>query len=488
MGQVSASSLDPDSCWRALESRDARFDGVFVVGVRTTRIYCRPSCPTPARPKRRNVSFFRTAAAAQLAGLRACKRCRPDAVPGSPEWDARGDLVGRAMRLVGDGVVDREGVSGLARRLAVSARHLDRLLVEAVGAPPLALARAQRAQTARVLIETTGMSFRDVAFAAGFSSVRQFNDTVREVFAATPGELRHARRNGDVRRVDRLALRLPVRQPFDGGSVLAWLAARAVPGGEAFDGVYRRTLRLPGGATVVELAPADDHVVATLRLGAVSDLATAVQRCRRLLDLDADPAAVAEVLGADGELGALAAANPGRRVPGAVDGAESAIRTVLGQQVSVAAARTLAGRLVAACGAPHEEPDGALTHTFPSAEAIAEAGLGSIGLTRARQQTLSALARSLASGELVLDAGADREEARRRLLAIPGVGPWTASYIALRALGDPDVFPAEDLGLRRAARHLGLADDASSLSAHAERWRPWRSYAAHYLWALDAAS
>jgi AraC family transcriptional regulator of adaptative response / DNA-3-methyladenine glycosylase II len=482
---VSTIALDPDSCWRALESRDARFDGMFVVGVRTTGIYCRPSCPTPTRPKRRNVSFFRTTAAAQLAGLRACKRCRPDAVPGSPEWDARKDLVGRAMRLLGDGIVDREGVGGLARRLAVSARHLDRLLVDAVGAPPLSLARAQRAQTARLLIETTGLPFRDVAFAAGFGSVRQFNDTIREVFAATPGELRHARRNGVVNGPDWLVLRLPVRTPFGGDGVIAWLRARAVPGVEASTGAYRRTLRLQGGAAAVELVSHDDHVAAAFRLSAVADLATAVQRCRRLLDLDADPLASANLLMGDAALRAVVRANPGRRVPGAVDGAESAFRAVLGQQISVAGARTMAGRLVALCGTALEDPGHELTHTFPSAEAIANADLGKVGLTAARQRAVSELARRLASGGLVLDPGADREEARRKLLEIPGVGPWTATYVALRALGDPDVFPAEDLGLRRAARRLGLPDDARGLARHAEQWRPWRSYAAHHLWALD---
>ena len=481
------STLDPDSCWRALESRDARFDGMFVVGVRTTAIYCRPSCPTPTRPKRKNVSFFRTAAAAQLAGLRACKRCRPDAVPGSPEWDTRGDLVGRAMRLLGDGIVDREGVAGLARRLAVSTRHLDRLLVEAVGAPPLSLARAQRAQTGRVLIETTGLSFRDVAFAAGFGSVRQFNDTIREVFATTPRELRHTRRNGEVPRPDRLVLRLPVRTPFDGDGVTTWLRARAVPGVETPTGTYRRALRLQGGAAVVELAPHEDHVLAAFTLCSIADLATAVQRCRRLLDLDADPLASADALACDAALSGAVRANPGRRVPGAVDGVESAVRAVLGQQISVAGARTLAGRLVALCGTALEDQERRLTHTFPSAEAIASADLGPVGLTRTRQRTVRELARRLASGELVLDPGADREEARQKLLEIPGIGPWTATYVVLRALGDPDAFPAEDLGLRRAARRLGLPDDARELASHAERWRPWRSYAAHHLWALDVA-
>jgi AraC family transcriptional regulator, regulatory protein of adaptative response / DNA-3-methyladenine glycosylase II len=307
--------LDFEQCYRAIESRDARFDGFFVVGVRTTGVYCRPSCPSPVCPKRRNVAFFRSAAAAQLAGLRACKRCRPDAVPGSPEWDLRADLVGRAMRLIGEGAVDSDGVAGLARRLSVSERQLHRLLVEAVGAPPSALARAQRAKTARLLVETTGLRFAQVAFASGFSSVRQFNDTIRQIYATSPSELRAARRNGErplAPSNGRLELRLPLRPPWQGQAMLAWLAARAVPGiEEAADDVYRRTLHLPGGAGLVELEPRDDHVRARLALSSLTDLAVVVRRCRRLLDLDADPHASGEVLGADDRLAPLVRLTPG---------------------------------------------------------------------------------------------------------------------------------------------------------------------------------
>jgi AraC family transcriptional regulator of adaptative response / DNA-3-methyladenine glycosylase II len=484
---VSLNGLDFDQCYRATESRDPRFDGWFIVGVHTTGIYCRPSCPAPVMPKTGNVTFFRTAAAAQLAGLRACKRCRPDAVPGSPEWDTRADLVGRAMRLIADGVVDRTGVSGLARALAVSERHLHRLLVEAVGAPPVALARSQRAQTARVLIETTPLAFSEIALAAGFSSVRQFNDTIRQVFASSPTELRRARRNGERSESGRLTLRLALRRPFGPKGVVGWLAARAVSGvEEVAGGVYRRTLRLPGGIGVVALDPHESHVRATFRLAGVADLATAVHRCRRLLDLDADPDMPAGVVGRDEVLAPLVASNPGLRVPGAVDGAESAIRTVLGQQVSLAAARTVAARLVVAHGTPLEEPDGSLTHAFPDPAALAGSALEGIGLPRRRRDTLGALARRLANGELVLDGGSDREEVKRQLLGIPGIGPWTAEYVSLRALGDPDGFPADDVGLRRAARTLGLPGSAAALGAHSERWRPWRAYAAHYLWAADA--
>jgi AraC family transcriptional regulator, regulatory protein of adaptative response / DNA-3-methyladenine glycosylase II len=486
MSVVTAAALDFEQCYRATESRDARFDGTFIVGVRTTGVYCRPSCPAPVLPKRKNVAFFRSAAAAQRAGLRACKRCRPDASPGSPDWDTRGDLVGRAMRLIADGLVDREGVAGLARALDVSERHLHRLLEAAVGAPPLALARSQRAQTARALIETTDLTFAEVAFAAGFRSIRQFNDTIREVFAATPTDLRRARGRGEPSPPGRLALRLALRAPYDGAGVLRWLAARAVIGVEEMTGGgYRRTLRLPGGTGVVALAPDSDHVRATLRLDTVADLAAAVHRCRRLLDLDADPRSYTAVLGADPVLAPEVEATPGMRAPGAVDAAESAVRAVLGQQVSLAAARTLAHRLVVTAGSPLPEPDGTLTHAFPPAGAIAADGVvEAIGMPRARQRTLRELCARLAGGDLVLGDGADRADVRRRLLEIPGIGPWTADYIALRALGDPDAFPAGDLGLRRSARALGLPGDAASLEARAERWRPWRRYAAHYLWAV----
>jgi AraC family transcriptional regulator of adaptative response / DNA-3-methyladenine glycosylase II len=479
--------LDFDQCYRATESRDARFDGWFIVGVRTTGVYCRPSCPSPVLPKADNITFFRTAAAAQVAGLRACKRCRPDAVPGSPEWDTRADLVGRAMRLIADGVVDRAGVPGLACALAVSERHLHRLLLEGVGAPPLALARAQRAQTARVLIETTPLPFSEIAFAAGFSSIRQFNETIRQVFAASPTELRGARRDGKRPESGRLTLRLALRRPYDRGGVVRWLAARAVAGvEEVLGGVYRRTLRLPSGIGIVALEPRDDHVRATFRLSSVADLGAAVHRCRWLLDLDADPHAYASVLAADEVLAPLIASNPGMRAPGAVDGAESAIRAVLGQQVSLAAARAISARLVVGNGSPLEEPDGSLTHAFPTPDALAAVALDRVGLPRTRRETLRELARRLAGGKLQLDGGADRDEVRRRLLEIPGVGTWTATYISLRALGDPDAFPAGDLGLRRAARKLGLPSSTAALTTRAQRWRPWRAYAAHHLWAADA--
>jgi AraC family transcriptional regulator of adaptative response / DNA-3-methyladenine glycosylase II len=481
---VSTVPLDFERCYRAVESRDARFDGWFITAVKTTGIYCRPSCPTPVRPKRENVRFYPTAAAAQLAGFRACKRCRPDASPGSPEWNVRGDLVGRAMRLIADGTVDRDGVAGLARRLSVSERHLHRLLLSELGAGPLAIARAQRAQTSRLLIETTDLPFTDVAGAAGFDSIRQFNDTIREVFALTPTELRRAgRRRADIV-PGALTLRLPYRPPLDWSTLSSWLHVRALPGVAEMSGrVYRRTLRLPHGAGVVALEPIDTHIRCTLRLESMADLTSAVRQCRRLLDLDADPLSVVEVLSKDRRLSSIVKKRPGLRAPGAVDGTELAIQAILGQQVSLAAARTLASRLVTAQGDVIKIPDPTLTHLFPRAEAIAEADLSTLGVPETRRATLRALTRAVAGGTLTLDPGADRVATYKDLMQVPGIGDWTAGYIVMRALGDPDTFLPGDLGIKKAGARLGLGSNGRAISEHAAAWRPWRSYATHQLWA-----
>ncbi len=482
---------DLESCYRAASSRDARFDGWFIVAVTSTGIYCRPSCPA-ITPKRRNVRFYPTAAGAQAAGFRACMRCRPDAVPGSPEWDLRADVAGRAMRMINDGLVDREGVTGLAHRLGYTERHLGRLLVEELGAGVLALARARRAHTARLLVETTDMPAGEVAFAAGFSSIRQFNDTFREVFATTPTGLRRKNRCEGASVPGEISLRLPYRKPFDGASLLRFLGDRAIPGVEEFaDGIYSRTLRLPYGAGVVRLSGAEDHVRCALRLEDMRDLGPAVERCRRLLDLDADPVAIQESLCADPLLGPLVAENPGRRVPGGSgDGAELALRAVLGQQVSVAGARTLAGRLVRRCGQPLPDSlanPGSLTHLFPDPSTVADADLEDLGIPGSRREALRKLARTLSAGDLLLDPGADRAETEGRLLSIKGIGPWTVSYVAMRALRNPDAFLPTDLGVRRAVERFGGHGDPASITALAERWRPWRAYATQYLWAsLDA--
>jgi AraC family transcriptional regulator of adaptative response / DNA-3-methyladenine glycosylase II len=482
---------DPARCYAALQSRDARFDGVFFVAVTSTHIYCRPSCPART-PHARNCRFYPSAAAAQQAGFRACKRCRPDASPGSPEWRWRGDVVGRALRLIADGVVDREGVGGVARRVGYSERQLERLLNAEVGAGPLAIARAQRARTARVLLESTSMRAADVAFAAGFASVRQFNDTMRDVFAATPTELR-ARANGRVAHdTSAITLRLAARAPFAVASLLDWLGGRAIPGVETWDGTtYARVLALPSGPATVALRAATDApaLVATLQLDELGDLAAAVARLRALGDLDADPVAVDAHLARDRALRASVARRPGLRVPGAADGFELAVRAVLGQQVSVAGARTLAARLVARCGdrLATRRGDG-LTHVFPTAPVLADADLDGLGLTGGRIASLHALAAAVRDGKLEVDAGADRDGARAALLELAGVGPWTAEYVALRALGDPDAFPVSDLGLRAGATQLGLDGAPRALERRAERWRPWRAYAAMHLWSAYAPS
>jgi AraC family transcriptional regulator of adaptative response / DNA-3-methyladenine glycosylase II len=457
--------LDFERCYRAVASRDARFDGFFVTAVTTTRIYCRPSCPA-LTPKPGNVRFLPSAAAAQREGFRACLRCRPDAAPGSPEWNVRADVVARAMRLIADGVVDRDGVPGLARRLGYTERHLHRMLVAELGAGPIALARAQRAQTARVLVETTTLGLAEVAFAAGFGSVRQFNDTVREIYGRAPSELRAkaAPTNGA------LALRLPYRAPLHAEALLDFLGARAVDGvDERAGGTYTRVLRLPHGTATAALTPREGNVAVELTLADVRDLAPAVTRCRRLLDLDADPQAVDEVLAADPALSALVLKEPGVRVPGATDGFEIAVRAVVGQQVSVPSARRALGKLVRAAGG------------FPDAATLLALPDPAFAMPAARRTTLRALAGAVIEG-LDLDGGTDRGEVREALLALPGVGAWTADYIALRALGDPDVFLPTDLGVRRGAAALGLPDDPKKLAAHAEDWRPWRSYAVLRLW------
>ncbi|MEU0783561.1 AlkA N-terminal domain-containing protein [Streptomyces sp. NPDC006173] len=473
--------MDEDARYETVRSRDARFDGEFFFAVRTTGIYCRPSCPA-VTPKRQNVRFYATAAAAQGSGFRACRRCRPDAVPGSAAWNVRADVVGRAMRLIGDGVVDREGVGGLAARLGYSARQVQRQLTAEVGAGPVALARAQRAHTARILLQTTGLPITQIAFAAGFASVRQFNDTIRAVYASTPSALRAAApRTGPAgRRADTPAagvpLRLAYRGPYQATAVFDLLASEAVPGVEAVSGhrgrrTYRRTLRLPYGTGIVAVderprggrggeASAESSgagasgawsdgrpggwLDARLHLTDLRDLTTAVQRLRRLFDLDADPYAVDERLGSDARLGPLVAARPGLRSPGTADPDELAVRALVGTEE--------AERLVLRYGKALDAPCGTLTHLFPEAAVLAGAE---------PEGPLGALAAALADGALRLDPGADRDEVQESLLALPGMDGSTATVIRTRALGDPDT----------AAPDTDLPD----------AWRPWRSYAVQHL-------
>ncbi|MFD5280338.1 AlkA N-terminal domain-containing protein [Streptomyces rubrogriseus] len=478
---------DTERCVRAVQSKDARFDGWFFTAVLTTGIYCRPSCPV-VPPKPGNMTFYPSAAACQQAGFRACKRCRPDTSPGSPEWNRRADLTARAMRLIADGVVDREGVPGLAARLGYSTRQVERQLLAELGAGPLALARAQRAQTARLLIETTPLPMADIAFAAGFSSIRTFNDTVREVYALSPSELRtRAPRNRAATTAPgALSLRLPFRAPLNPDNLFGHLAATAVPGVEEWkDGAYRRTLRLPYGHGIVALTPNPDHIACRLTLSDLRDLTVAISRCRRLLDLDADPVAIDDQLRADPLLAPLVDKAPGRRVPRTVDEAEFAVRAVLGQQVSTAAARTHAARLVTAHGDPVDDPEGGLTHLFPSTEALAAVDPETLAMPRTRRTTFTTLVAHLADGSVNPGVESDWAETRARLLDLPGFGPWTADVIAMRALGDPDAFLPTDLGIRRAAAELGLPSTPAALTARAAAWRPWRAYAVQYLWATD---
>jgi len=473
---------DFDVCYRAVASRDTRFDGRFYTAVVSTRIYCRPSCPART-PLARNVRFYTAAAAAEADGFRACRRCRPEVSPDAPDWDLRADLVGRALRLIAEGVVDEEGIPGLASRLAVGARHLHRLFVAELGVGPLAVARSRRAQMARQLLDHTALPVTQVAFAAGFSSVRQFNHTVRSAHDRTPTQLRAGSGSAGG---EALVLRLAYRPPLPFDDLLAFLAARAVPGVEEVDaGRYRRTVGIDGKPAVLELepVPARRHVLLRLRTADPCRLAPVVQRARRLFDLTADPSAVDAVLSDDPLLAAGVARRPGLRVPGAYDGFELAVRAVLGQQVSVAAASTLTGRLVAALGTPLDRPDGGLTHLFPGPETVAEADLDGIGVPGRRAAAVRALAAAVCAGDVVLDGPAEAGGARQALLRLPGIGPWTVAYVAMRAFRDPDAMPASDLGLLRALGRAGAGSRPRDLELRAERWRPWRSYAAMHLWA-----
>lgn len=481
---------DFDRCYRAAGDKDSRFDGWIYCGVTSTGIYCRPSCPART-PKRANLRFYPSAAAAQSAGFRACKRCRPDATPGSPEWDATADLVGRAMRLIADGVVDREGVGGLAGRLGYSERHVHRQLVERAGAGPLAIARSNRAQNARILLETTAMPASDVAEAAGFASVRQFNDTIKEVFADTPTGLRRRARSafakgGNDRKA--VELSLPYREPFAFDELVDFLARRAIDGVESVtEGTYSRVLTLPHGACrVTVVGTASNKLRARFELGDARDLGPAVERVRRLFDLDSDPVAADAALSGDALLKKSVRAHPGLRVPGCVSGSELAFRAVLGQQVTVKSATRMASRLAVEHGTKAKLPrvDGMPDLTFPSAAAVAEIDPATLPMPRNRAKALTGLASAIAAAEIPLDGAADRSEVREGLLAMPGIGGWTTEYIAMRALRDPDVFLPSDAGARAGMASLGLPTAAKEIEATAARWSPYRSYALQHLWLL----
>jgi AraC family transcriptional regulator, regulatory protein of adaptative response / DNA-3-methyladenine glycosylase II len=476
-------NLDPDSCWRAMQSRDRRFEGRFVAGVLSTRIYCRPGCPA-RMPRRENVAFFACAAAAEERGLRACLRCRPDASPRSPAAIGAPVTVTRALRLIGEGHTC--DMDELAARLGVGARHLRRLFAEHLGASPLAVAQTTKLHFARKMLEETRAPVVDVAFASGFRSVRRFNDAFRATFRAAPSELRKkgAKGGGAREGVEGVSLRLAYDGPLAWAELLAFLAPRATPGVEAvFGDAYLRTFDAGGGAVgTLEVRPRAGEDALALRLDApaVAPLYGLVLRARRLFDLDVDPRAVARVLGKDPALRASVRARPGLRVPGAWDGFELAVRAVLGQQVTVAGATTLTGRLAEAFGAPVRPSPRApgLTRLFPTPRALAAAKVERIGLPAARAEAIRRLARATLDGAVVFEPGTC-EATTDALLAIPGIGPWTCAYVAMRAFGAPDALPETDLGLRRA---LGT----TAVAARAEGWRPWRAYGAMHVWAGDA--
>ena len=474
-----------DQRYRAVQSRDHRFDGQFVSAVKTTGIYCRPSCPART-PEPENVRFFRTSAAAHAAGFRACKRCLPEAVPGSPEWNLRGDVAGRAVRLINDGVIDHHGVSGLARILGYSTRHLTRILREQTGAGPLALARAHRAQTARVLLTQTVLPISETAFAAGFSSIRQFNDTIREVYDLSPQQVRargHRTAQVDTTAVD---IALSYREPIDLPGLFAWFAARAVPGLEVADDTsYARSVRLPGGPAwfrVCILPRPGGELRLQARVTELNDLPVLMSRVRALFDLDADPVAVDRALRSLPAVGPLVARAPGVRVAGCMDPHELLIRTMIGQQISVAAARTILTRIITGLGNPAPDFAPGLSRMFPSMDAVADRGHEVLRGPQARRRAVVGAAVALATGELTLGFGDDPVEQRKALLAVKGVGPWTADYVRMRVTRDPDVFLVDDGALRAGARRLGLPAHKSELLAWSSAASPWRSYLTTHLW------
>ncbi|MCC6350450.1 MAG: DNA-3-methyladenine glycosylase 2 family protein [Candidatus Eisenbacteria bacterium] len=471
-------TLDPEISWRAWTTRDRRFDGAVFMGVSSTGIYCRPVCPARL-PARRNCTFFASAAAAEAAGYRPCLRCRPETAPGSPAWRGTSALVQRALRLIESGAMEDGSVETLAERLGVTSRWLRGLFAEHVGASPLEVALTRRVHFARRLLDETGLPVADVAAASGFASARRLRAAFGRTFRRAPADVRRAPHAGPP---GSLALRLPAREPFEPEPLLAFLSARAIPGVEQVEGrVYRRTLAAGDAATTVEIEASPRGLVLRVAGAAPATLPRLVAKAARVFDLDADAAAISRHLARDPLL-RRALAGRTVRVPGAWDAFELGVRALLGQQVSVAAARTLAGRLVRACGTALSRPEGPLTHRFPSPAAVAAAPLDSLGLTRARAAALRGFARAVAGGTLELDAFTGPGDALERLTALPGIGEWTAQYLAMRALGEPDAFPAGDLGVRRALAAGGALPAERQVLARAEAWRPWRAYATLALW------
>jgi AraC family transcriptional regulator of adaptative response / DNA-3-methyladenine glycosylase II len=478
--------LHHDACYRALVLRDARFDGRFFVAVKTTGIYCRPICPART-PRPENVVFYPTAAAAQEAGFRPCLRCRPETAPDKGAWRGTSNTVSRALALIELGALDEGSVDALAGRLGLGERQLRRLCREHLGASPIAVAQTRRVLLAKQLIHETSLPMTEVAFAAGFGSIRRFNETFVRLYGRAPCTLRRGKgAETPAGPGGEISLLLRFEPPYDWAGVREFLRLRAIPGIERVgDDCYSRTIQLDGRKGRVSVLPGDGNALhATIRFPRLSALPSIIARLRRVFDLGADPLPISAHLAKDVALARLVAERPGLRVPGAWDGFELAIRAVLGQQITVAAAVRLAGRLVARYGETLTEPDRELTHVFPSPEALARADLATLGMPRSRAAALSAVAAAVVADPDVLCASRGLDEAIRRLRSIPGVGEWTAQYIALRQLREPDAFPAADVGLVRALAQLeGRRRSSRELAAHADRWRPWRAYAAQHLWA-----
>jgi AraC family transcriptional regulator of adaptative response / DNA-3-methyladenine glycosylase II len=478
--------LDHDACYRAIAVRDARFDGRFFTGVKTTGIYCRPICPART-PRSENVVFYPTTAAAQEAGFRPCLRCRPETAPDLGAWRGASNTVSRALSLIEMGALDDASVDTLASRVGVGERQLRRLFHQHLGASPIAVAQTRRVLLAKQLIHETHLPMTEIAIAAGFGSLRRFNETFLALFLSPPTALRRAV-GADVSAgvQGEVSLLLRYRPPYDWPAMLRFLSVRAIPGVESVeDGVYRRTIGLDGLQGTVAVRPTDaDALRATVCFPKVSTLPKIIGRLRRVFDLAADPDAIAVQLAKDPALEPLVAARPGLRVPGAWDGFELAVRAVLGQQITVPAAIRLAGKLAARFGEPLRNFDPTLTYVFPEPSALAGANLSTLGMPQRRAVTLSAVAAAVVADPHLFAAGRSLQEAVAQLRTLPGIGEWTAQYIAMRQLREPDAFPAADIGLMRAMADLeGPRPSASELLARAEQWRPWRAYAAQHLWA-----
>ncbi len=476
--------LDSDTCYRAMVSRDRRFEGQFFVAVRSTGIYCRPGCPAPV-PLKRNVVFFERAAAAEEAGFRPCLRCRPDSVPGTPAWLGTSATVARALKLIEGGGPDEVAAGALAARLGIGERHLRRLFAEHVGVSPGAVARTRRLHFARKLIDETALPMAEVALCSGFASVRRFNEAMLDNFRRSPTELRRRAKSvapGPMR------LKLPYRAPYDWEALLSFLRARAIPGVERVDeNSWRRTVSVDGWSGVIAVEPiaGENALALSLSIPPGRTLIQIVERVTKMFDLDADPRAIGKQLEKDSLLKKSVAARPGLRVPGVWCGFEHAVRAILGQQVTVAHATALAGKIAAKFGAPLDGESG-LTHLFPPAVTLASADVASVGMPGARGRAIRALAEAVASGAIDFSGAQSREETLAALVALPGVGPWTAEYVAMRALREPDAFPASDLGVRRALTKNGRVPPVPEIERRAARWRPWRAYAAMHLWEMQS--